>query len=76
MKTYEIISSSSKKNIGKIMTIEGDSIKIGRTLFVEASNVYRNNLDETLENKKALRLWKEDNVSSTGTYIYTYDKVN
>ena len=76
MKSYKIISSSSKKNIGKTMTIEGDCIKIGRTLFVEASNVYHNNLDETIKNKKALRLWREDNVSATGTYVYSYKEIN
>ena len=75
MKTYKITDSSSKKNIGKIMTIDGDSIKIGRTLFVEASNVYNNNLKETVENKKALRLWRTDNIASTGTYIFTYEEV-
>lgn len=75
MKTYKITDSSSKKNIGKIMTIDGDSIKIGRTLFVEASNEYNNDLKETIENKKALRLWKIDNLASTGTYIFTYEEV-
>ena len=75
MKTYKITGSSSKKNIGKIMTIDGDCIKIGRTFFIEASNFYRNNLTETIENKKALRLWKESNSASTGTYIFSYEEL-
>ncbi len=75
MKTYKITSCSSKKNIGKLMIIEGNYIKIGRTLFLEASNVYHNNLKETIKNNKALRLWRENNAGSTGTYIYSYEEV-
>ena len=70
MKTYKITDASSKKNIGKLMYINGNEIKIGRTLFNEADN---DDLKDALEDKKYLRLWKKDNPSSTGSYIFKYE---
>jgi len=76
MKSYKITDSSSKKNIGKLMTIYGDKIKIGRTLFTNASDVDKGDLEKRIQDKKYLRLWREDNPLSTGTYVYSYELIN
>jgi len=65
MKSYRITDASSKKNIGKVMNIDGVKITIGRTTFTSADNVYEDNqkelLNKRIQDKKYLRLWKDDN---------------
>ena len=79
MKSYKITDSSSKKNIGKVMNINGDKITIGRTTFSSATDVFEDNQKELLkkriQDKKYLRLWRDDNPLSTGTYIYSYELI-
>tara|TARA_R110002073_G_scaffold135911_1_gene284297 strand:+ start:548 stop:796 length:249 start_codon:yes stop_codon:yes gene_type:complete len=79
MKSYRITDASSKKNIGKVMNIDGVKITIGRTTFTSADNVYEDNqkelLNKRIQDKKYLRLWKDDNLESTGTYICSYELI-
>ena len=79
MKSYTITDASSKKNIGKVMNIDGVKITIGRTTFTSADNVYEDNqkelLNKRIQDKKYLRLWKDDNPESTGTYICSYELI-
>ena len=79
MKSYKITDSSSKKNIGKVMNIDGNKITIGRTTFTSATDVYEDNqkelLQKRIQDKKYLRLWRDDNPESTGTYIWSYELI-
>ena len=78
MKSYKITDSSSKKNIGKVMNIDGDKVIIGKTTF-KSAHTFLDNKEELfqkrIQDKKYLRLWRDDNPLSTGTCIYSYELI-
>jgi hypothetical protein len=70
--TFKITDSSSKAYIGKLMYVNGNEIKIGKTLFTEASRE-DSELQNAIDSRDSLRIWKNDNPLSSGTYIFNYE---